>query len=107
MIGLIFALFYGKIIDTKLFRILHKLKNPSYSYHMLCLYIQFVKKNLGTEEKNVKCYLHSRSPITKSLHTFLFLHTFYNCTGLRQQKKFTQYIKCQRNLCILNEDNKK
>ena len=39
-------------------------------------------KNLFTEEKNGKCDLHSRISTIKSLHTFLFLHTFYNCTCL-------------------------
>ena len=77
------------------------------------VYIQFVKKIFAQKKKSVKCDLHSKIPTIKSLHTFLHLHTFYNCTCLRpidtnsfliathitiqQQKKFTQYKKCQKN----------
>ena len=57
----------------------------SFCFHFFCYvgtihvrYIQFVKKNICTVVKNVKCDLHSRVPTMKFLHTFLFLHTFYN-----------------------------
>ena len=48
-----------------------------YYLHTVC------QKILCTEEENLKCDLHSRIPTIKSLPTFIFLHTFYNCTCLR------------------------
>ena len=75
------------------------------------------KIKLCTKEKSLKCDLHSRIPIIKSLHIF-----FYFCThsitvlvydlkapikALHNYNKKTSLRRNQNNLCILNEDNKK
>ena len=76
----------------------------------VCVY-SLAKKSLH-KRKKFKCDIHSRIRTIKSLHTFLFLHTFYNCTclqGIRHNNKTSLHsIKSvKKNLCILNENNKK
>ena len=67
-------------IFTKLF-IISNLKIVLFLKNWSLFSTYSLSKNLCTEEKYVKCDLHSRFQTIKSLH--VFLHTFYNCTCLR------------------------
>ena len=56
--------------------------------HKLSCNIQFVKKNLCTEEKHVKCDLHSRIPKIKSLHSFFCYFCTHSITVLVYDHSF-------------------